>query len=276
MRFDGLAGTIRADREWGAWERVAQVLAHDLGGVITRGKAMRRYGQVLRVEHGGHCAVWVGHDPGNDTIYFEGKGESSPDLVASVRKRFPGHTVARADVCEDYDAEDAFERLQHLVRAQKGPRVKGAYVHLSDDTEDGRTWAAGARGGVSYVRLYEAGKMKERLHVGRPHWVRLELEARPHYAADKAAAAGMSPLELWGLSGWTQRVAEAFTQVEVPRYEADRAAPTHHRTKLYLARAFRRFWEECHADGQDWTCIGREFEEIWKADDDAEFALRGS
>lgn len=269
MRFDGYAGTIRTDRPF---DEVAQVFAHDLGAVIARGKAMKRYGEVLRVEHAGHCAVWVGRDHGNGSIYFEGKGESTPELVASVRKRFE-HGVARGDVCEDYDAEGAFERLQAIVRVAKGPRVKAGYVHLSDDPHDGRTWASGVRGS-NYVRLYEAGKMADRLHYGKPNWARLELEARPHYAADKLAAARMSPLEFWGLSAWTQRVAEAVTQVDVPRYLVERDKPTHDKTRRYLATTFRRFWEECFADGQDWTCIGRDFEEIWRQDDELAEVLR--
>lgn len=271
MRFDGYAGNVPADRPL---EEVAEVLRFALGGVVNRGRPVKRYGEVLRVEHAGHCAVWLGRDTGNDLIYFEGKGESAPELAQAVRRHFPGHTVSRADVCEDYDEEGAFERLQSLIRAHKGPRVRAGYVALPDDPAEGRTWAAGVRGGVSYIRLYEAGKMRERRHYGRPHWTRLEHEVRPHYAADKAAAAAMTPLELWGVSAWTRRVAEAITTVDVPRYEVERELPTHDKTRLYLARAFRRFFEECLADGQDWQCIGRDFEDIWEQDDRAQELMR--
>ena len=266
MRFDAYAGTLR-DVDLDA---AATALSWSLGGVITRGRGVRRYSEVLRVEHGGHCAVWVGRDRGNDCIYFEGKGETSPDLVSAVRRHFPSHTVARADVCEDYDADGAFDRLRDLVRAHKGQKVDGAYVRLPDDEAKGRTWSAGARGGVAMVRVYEAGKMPERQHLGRPHWARLELEARPHYADDKRAAASMGPLEFWGLAGWTKRVAEAVTSVDVPRYEGQVHQHSFDRTTAYLARTFRRHWEEMLSEGRDWSCIGREFEAIWKADDDAQ------
>ena len=96
-------------------EEVASVLAYELGAHVKRGRPVRRYGEVLRVEHAGHCAVWVGRDVGNDCIYFEGKGESTPDLVEAIRSRFPAHSVARADVCEDYEAEGAFERLRDIA-----------------------------------------------------------------------------------------------------------------------------------------------------------------
>ena len=116
MRFDAYAGTIKVDRPF---DEVAQVLSYDLGGIVVRGKPVKRFGEVLRVERSGHCAVWVGRDHGNDSVYFEGKGESSPDLVAAVRARFE-HGVARADVCEDYDDKDAFESLRPSSERTKG------------------------------------------------------------------------------------------------------------------------------------------------------------
>ena len=151
--------------------------------------------------------------------------------------------------------------------------MRGGYDKLPDDPTEGRTWGAGVRGGNAYMRVYEAGKMKERAHYGRPHWVRAELEARPHYAADKLAAASMSALEFWGMSAWTQRVGEALHQIEIPRYEVEQRTPTHDKTRMYLANTFRRFWQECFDEGQDWTCIGRDFEDIWHNADQLEAAL---
>lgn len=266
MRFDAYAGNIR-DRHL---DEVAQVLSWALGGTLTRGRPVRRYGSVLRVEHAGHCAVWLGRDTVNDCIYFEGKGEASPDLAAAVRKHFKRHTVSRADVCEDYDEPGAFERLQGIVRRCVGSRTKAGYVALPDDPEDGRTWAVGARKGAgAYLRLYEAGKTPERRSLGRPHWVRAELEAKPHYAADKAAAAEMPPLAFWGLSAWSQRVGEALSSVEVPRYEGPQRSYSADKTTLYLARTFRRYFEERLAEGRDWAAWGREIEAIWQAEDAA-------
>lgn len=270
MRWDAYAGNL-SDRQIG---EVAEVLSWALSGTVSRGRSVRRYGEVLRVELAGHCAVWVGRDSGNDLIYFEGKGETSPELVQAVRKHFPSHTVARADVCEDFDAAGAFEALQAVIRQHKGDRVRGGYVALPDDAAEGRTWAAGSRGGTAFMRLYEAGKMKERAHFNRPSWVRVEGEFRPHYAADKLAAASMAPLQMWGTSAWTHRVAEALCQVPIPRYEPERQSSTFDKTTLYLARTFRRHWEEMLSDLGDWECIGRELAAVWKADDDAAEALR--
>jgi hypothetical protein len=166
MRFDAYAGNVFEKDFLG----VTTTLAKALGGVVCKGQAMRRYGDVLRIEVGNHCACWLGFDRGNEVVYFEGKGETSPDLVAAVREHFGGnHNCARGDVCDDVDQEGAFERLQDLVRLHKGPRVKAGYVALPDDPEDGRTWSAGVRGGVGMIRIYEAGKMKERRLHARPN-----------------------------------------------------------------------------------------------------------
>jgi len=264
MRFDGYAGTIRGQE----FPYVAEVLAGSLGGVAGKGKARKRYGEVIDVDLAGHLAVWVGWDVANGAVYFEGKGDSSADLARAVRVYFPEHTVSRADVCDDYDEEGAFEKLINLTRAHKGPRVKGAYVHLSDDPGDGKTWAAGVRGSPAFTRVYEAGKHPDRLHLCRPHWARVEMEARPHTPAGKQAMARMKPLEVWGTAAWTHRVAEALSGLEIPRFLLEPRPTSHDKTSLYLARTFHRHFEEWKADLGSWECIGREIEQIWAEDEE--------
>ncbi|KPA15088.1 Replication Protein, partial [Candidatus Magnetomorum sp. HK-1] len=120
---------------------------------------------------GPRLAVWMVIDPKPETdiVYIDAKGETTPKVVEAIRREFPGHSAPRLDVCEDYDEPGAFERLQAIVRACKGPKVKGGYIALPDDSKDGRTWAAGTRGGVGYLRVYEAGKHPDRVHLGRPN-----------------------------------------------------------------------------------------------------------
>jgi hypothetical protein len=263
MRFDAYAGNVRGH----SLDDVAALLASSVSGTINHGRGVRRYGETLRIETPGHLAGWCASDQVNDCIYFECKGETSPEVAIGLRAQMPGHTVSRLDVCEDYDQRGAFEALQALVRGHKGPRVQAGYVALPDEDERGRTWAAGVRGGVAMVRVYEAGKMKERAHVGRPHWTRAELECRPHYAKDKAIAANLSPVEVWGLSGWTSRVGHALMGVEVPRYLPPARQSTHDSTTLYIARKFRRHLEVMLGDFGSWECVGREVAGIWAEDD---------
>jgi hypothetical protein len=265
MKFDAYAGNVRD----ASMRDVEQGLAWTLKGFVSKGPRMRRYGDTRAIEVGGRTAVWIGRDEVNDCIYFEGKGETTPDLVRGVRTHFPKHTVARADICEDYDAEGSFGQLQALVRAHKGNRVKAGYVALPDNPEDGSTWAAGVRGGNAMVRVYEAGKHPDRVHLARPNWARIELEARPHYARDKVVCAQMDAVAFWGVAAWTHRVGEALTQIEIPRYEPEAREWSFDRTTTYLGRAFRRHWVEMLAEGRDWGAIGKELEAVWQADDEA-------
>jgi hypothetical protein len=145
--------------------------------------------------------------------------------------------------------------------------VKGGYVALPDDEQDGRTWAAGVRGGVGYIRVYEAGKHPDRVHLNRPHWTRIEGEIRPHYARDKVAAAKMQPLQVWGLTSWTHRVGEALTQCEIERFEPEVRRYSHDKTTRYIANTFRRHLAEMMADGLD---VGRTFQQVWDEEDAAE------
>lgn len=260
MKFDGYGATIR-DQEL---PYVIDALAASIGGIACKGTPRRRYGSTIDIDLNGRMAAWVGQDSTSGAIYVEGKGESTPDLVRAIRVHFPEHSAPRIDVAEDYDAPGAFEALQAVIRGAKGPRVKGGYVALPDDVEDGRTWAAGVRGGVGYIRLYEAGKHPDRVHLARPHWARAEVEARPHYARDKLAAAKMNPVDVWGLSAWTHRVGEALTQCEISRFDPEVRKYSYDKTDRYLAIMFRRHWEEKLANGED---IERTFRAIWEEED---------
>jgi hypothetical protein len=105
----------------------------------------------------------------------------------------------------------------------------------------------------------------------KPDWVRLEGEFRPHTALHKVAAARLSPMEFWGLTAWSKRVGEAVTQCQIERLEEMERKYSHDKTTLYLARTFRRFWEEQLADGVD---VIRTFQDIWHQDDRSMAAMK--
>lgn len=261
MKFDAYCASIQGP----TLPEVAEVLASRTGGQVHSGKPMRRYSANLRIDMCGRLAAWAGLDPASGAIYVEGKGETSPLLATTIREAFPDHACPRADVCEDYDEPGVFEQLQALVRAHKGPRVAGQYIALPDDTSDGRTWTAGARGGVGYIRVYEAGKHPDRVHLNKPNWSRLELECRPHYARDKRAAATMRPSEFWGFTAWTHRVGEAVTQTALERFEPEIRRYSHDKTTRYIANMFRRHISAMKENGEDFyrTC-----EAIWQEEDE--------
>lgn len=250
MRFDAYTATIRDQK----FPDVVQAISESMGCIASKGKPMRRCGTVVKLDDGPHMAAWIGYMQETGQVYIEGKGDTSPMLAHAIRRHFPDHAVPRADVCEDIDEDGAFERLQALIRAYKGPKVKAGYVALPDDVKDGRTWSAGVRGGVSYLRLYEAGKHPDRIAFNRPNWVRPELEVRPQYARDKLAAATMQPMDFWGMSAWSQKVGQAITGLSINRFEPEVRRFSQDKTLRYVSLTFRRMWEEMHANGED---IGR-------------------
>jgi hypothetical protein len=267
MRFDGYCGNVRGHTA----EQVAEVIAFGCKARIERGKGRRRYSDVFEVRDGNLGLGWVGTDAALGAAYFEFKGVSTPHAVATVRKHWPApeHTVSRLDPCEDFNERGAFDRLVQLVDAHADPRVKSKII-APRNTNDGRTVYWGGRQSQGMVRVYEAGLMPERLHFGKPDWTRIEAEMHPHKPLLKLAAASVSPVDAWGLAGWTQRVAEHLCQVDVQRLAVSQDPPRFDKTTLYLARQFRRHWEQMLEDYGDAECIFREIREIWRLDDESQ------
>jgi hypothetical protein len=265
MRFDCYAGNVKE----ASIDQVAELLGFRLKAPVSTGRRRGRYEQVREVKVGGDLLGWVGHDDYLKTSYFEFKGPTSPDAAACLRAHFPdSHTVSRLDSCEDYEDPKALERLVSIVDRVRDPRVKRKVIASRDD--GGSTFYWGSETSAAMVRVYEAGKMKERLHLGRPDWCRCELQLRPGKPLLKMAASQVEPLHAWGFTSWTGRLAEELSSVDVPRFVAPQIQPTYDRTTLYLSRAFRRHFQEMLSDFGSWDCVGREIESVWTADDQAE------
>ena len=265
MRFDAYAGNVSGSFP----EEVATMVAHANAARVERGRPRGRYHDVFEVKDGNELLGWVAHDAQIDTAYFECKGATTPACAAAIRKHWPSsHTVSRLDSCEDYNEPGCYGRLVGLVDSCRDPRVKSKQIAPRLGQDDGITTYWGAPTSRVMVRCYEAGKMKERLHLAKPNWVRVEAQVRPGKAIEKTIAATVSPLDAWGWAAWAQRCAEALCQVEVQRYAPPSTPPEFDKTTLYLARAFRRHFEELIAERGDWVCIGREFDAIWAKDDE--------
>lgn len=269
MRFDAYAGNVASERP----QEVAYAAARAVRGGIERGRPRRRYADVWDVKHGAELVGWVGHDQDLDTAYFEFKGETTPDTSGAIRTHWPDHTVSRLDSCEDYDAPGAFRQLVSLFDRVKDPRVQSQAI-TPRDGDRGETIYWGSTQSRVMVRCYEAGKMKDRVHFNRPQWARAEAQIRPGKSVEKMLAARITPLAAWGFAAWTQRAAQELSQCDVARFAPDTTPPTFDRTTLYVARAFRRHFEQMRLDLGDWVCIGREIEAVW-AEDDASKLARG-
>ena len=264
MRFDAYAGNV-----WGgaACSEVAEVIAIGAHGRVERGRPRGRYTDVFEVKDGADSMGWIGRDQIIDTAYFEFKGARTPDTSATIRRHWPDdHTVSRFDSCDDFDQPGAFAYLVGVLDAAKDPRVHSKAI-TPRDGDRGETIYWGSSQSRVMVRCYEAGKMKERLHHNRPNWARAEAQVRPGKAAEKLLAATISPLDGWGFSAWSRKAAQVLADAEVERYVAPAELPSFDGTTLYIARAFRRHFEQMLLDFGDWECIGRELQAVWSADD---------
>jgi hypothetical protein len=269
VRFDAYAGNVRSGV---CAAELSETVARGSDARVSRGRPRGRYSDVFELADGSLPVGWIGLDQQLDAIYFEFKGERTPQASASIRKWFPSHTVSRFDSCEDFDAPGAFKQIVGIMDDAKDPRVQSLAM-TPRDGDRGETIYFGSTSSRAMVRCYEAGKMKDRLHFGRPHWARAEAQIRPGKSAEKALAARLSPVQAWGFAAWTKRAAEVLCQVEVERFAPQTVPGSFDRTSLYLARAFRRHLTEQLELFGDWECIGREIEAIWALDDKVEAEL---
>jgi hypothetical protein len=265
MKFDAYAGNIYGGTRC---SEVAELVGIATQSRVERGRPKGRHSDVFELDDGAQSVGWVGFDQLNDSAYFEFKGLRTPESVVAIRRHWSDqHSVSRFDTCEDYDDPEAFDSLTRVIDASTDPRVVSDII-APRNGDRGRTIYHGSPKSHFRTRLYEAGKMKDRLHYGKPHWVRAEAQVRPGKAAEKKHASTVTALDGWGFSAWGKRTAETLSGLEVPRFAPPSMPATYDKTTLYVARTFKRHFEEMLLDFGSWECIGREFAAIWR--DDAE------
>jgi hypothetical protein len=262
-KFDAYCATVREVE----MPSLAETLAFRVGGSVQKGHVIKRWGQTLQIVRGGQPVAWVGDNQSDSDrfCYVEAKGQSTPLLATAIRTHFPEHQVPRADVAEDFDGEGVYEQIVRIVRHYKGKRTFGK-SEIPDSLDDGRTYNAGRRGNVAYMRIYEKGKTVECREMGRPNWVRAESEIRPQYGADKVAAATMSPLQMLGFSAWNKAVWEGLLLTDIERFEPQIRETSFDKTTLHIARTYRRYFETCLEDGIDFM---RTIQDVFAEDDRA-------
>lgn len=163
---------------------------------FTHGMQHREEG--FRIYHGGV----------NPHPFFVASGAETPRATEFIRRVYPSHRVARADVAIDTIEEGGFDRLVGII--DPIARKAGVSVTMVGDPSETRTTGRTMYFGSwsSDVRLYVYEKDKEQEAKGlpfHPGHVRVELRTRPRKDR-KALAATMDEDQLWGLSAWTRQV----------------------------------------------------------------------
>ena len=171
---------------------------------------------INRTKSSGCC----GGSTQGDRVMVEVKGERTPKVVEALRGACE-HRCTRVDACADFDAPGAYTRLLgHAIEVKKAHKLYGERRgDWEDHPEKGRTQYLGSPSSPVKARLYEKGLQPEYEHLGKPHWVRLELQVRPQKEA-KSEYAKLTPLEVWGASRWTRDLAGAVLSEHVDPHPA--------------------------------------------------------
>lgn len=268
VRFDAYSATTTAAKSSDMLALLAQSAGLGAFHRMNQGKGFHTFGERIGIksEDGIEWAsvMWGGRQ--GDRVMVEVKGEATPKAVEALRSAFP-HRCTRVDACADFDAPEAFERLLGAcLEVKKDSRLKGEKQGDWDDfPELGRTLYLGARSSVSRVRLYEKGKQPEYVHLERPNWARIEVQVRPAKEA-KTAFSAVTPIEVWGASGWTRQLAGKVLEEHVDPHPAGTTYRLTERDAAlrWMCKQYGSHLLSLKEDLGDWQSVGLTLNEIMK------------
>lgn len=211
MRFDWYQASVPVP---------PSVLEHSLIHVLDdswgQGKSINGYENCLE---GLETRVKLLFGGVNPDPFVIGSGGSAPAVADYLRSSFPKHRVSRADVALDTNEPGSFDAFASGIGSIARQTGVDINFHGDPDTTSrkGRTWYYGSKHSDVRICLYEKGlkAIKDGDSDADPNWVRCELRVRPRKQR-KFSSATMMPEEFWGLSRWTQRVAEKVLSNVVP------------------------------------------------------------
>ncbi len=235
---------------------VASKLAAATGAKMSQGKGRNGYASCIVLERDDATLAQVyGRSARAGEVHIVVTSESCDELVPIVRRLYPDHRVARADISVDFAAD--FEELDK--RAVQLVERRGVSHRLMVNSDGGATRYLGAVSSETAVRVYKKSEQLRSLHPERADSipdgiVRVELVVRPSKAELKGRASQMEPDEFWGLGQWTQVFA-----VEMLSIDAERI-PTHFRRPSEWSRAL-------HFLGEQWgPMMARRSEAVGRAE----------
>ena len=111
--------------------------------------------------------------------------------------------------------------------------------------------------GFTTLNNIEKGKQAEYLHLGKPDWVRAEIQVRPAKEA-KTEFSHLTALEAWGASTWSRELAGLILQEHVDPHAA---GTTYRKSSLerkltFLCKQYGPTLVELHSLLGSWECVG--------------------
>jgi hypothetical protein len=219
------------------------------GVSLQDGPPVRFYsGNTLLMDERGHRLAQVRFG-GNPHPFVEAKGAPSP-VIAQALRSLGDHSPSRIDSAFDRSGPELFAELTALARhfeKQFGLRLDWAGAAASNP-DRGTTIYLGSRKSMVFVRIYQKGlKLAEEMGLvgdaipdSLRHWVRIELEFKPQKKRAKQIAATLSPLDVWGVSQWTQQFAMDALSIEAERVTVtERRESNHQRALRFMAQQYR-------------------------------------
>ena len=261
MRFDWYQATIPEHPITLVESLLARVAP---GGSIVEGKGRHNYHQSFTINDvkGDRAAVVLAGGP-NGHPNATASGHSTDGFVQVVRELWPGHRVTRFDSAQDFNDQEAWDRLEQTCREVGKERgIKGRAI-VPDDLSEGRTYYLGAASSDVRVRLYDKAaetrrKLPEERHGEVPeHWVRLETQVRPR-GDYKRVAAYSDPETAWAFAGWTSELAKRAMSLTLARIEMQAGRETdHQRAYRFMLRQYGKVFKQMFADLGSWDCVGK-------------------
>lgn len=240
------------------------------GLTVKEGRGFHQFGHRLSFkDHTGAevgSVQWGGQHADACRSMIEVKGEHTPEVVERLRSLCE-HRVTRMDSCADFDAPGAFKRLLGAcMRVKRRHRIRGRREgDWQDFPELGRTQYLGSTTSATQLRLYEKGRQPEYVHLGRPDWVRAEVQVRPLLHA-KREYSTVSPLGAWGASAWSEELGKEILADHIDPHRADSTwrHSDRDRALLWMCRHYGKHLASLAEDLGSWECLGLTLQEMTK------------
>jgi DNA relaxase NicK len=243
-RFDWYAATVHSPVV-----ELSAGLLEALGGEWRDGRPRQGYGRCRELHSDGGQVLEMLYGGQHEEPHVVSTGPNAHAVAAALRQVAPRHSVARADVCEDVVAPGWFDQAFGVaLEVARECRVRPFRAGDWDSDSPARTLYLGSPSSAVRVRLYEKGaEMRQKLGVMAreipAEWTRLEVQVRPSKGVQKRMFSMVDdPLQWFGASRYSQRLAERLLGVDPPRLPAGTQyrAENLERAEWFLVRQYGR------------------------------------